>query len=207
MEGSTSGVRIISRRMVRRESTSLRNGMPPEPENTHLTPWDLRMITVDYIQNGQHAVEHLVSSFVRALARFYPLADCHTVAEINDGVSPPSLLASPSPTSPPRFTSHGWLVTNSTCETCLFRPICLIHSFAKLVSKLLATRLARFLNLLVEPNQSAFIKGRSIQDSSDMCKDQSSSVIRKKARILLKLDLAKAFDTVSCPFSHRGIAA
>lgn len=94
MEGSTGGVRIISRRMVRRESTSLRNGMPPEPENIHLTLWDLRMITVDYIQNGQHAVEHLVSSFARALARFYPLADRHTVAEINDGASPPSLTIS-----------------------------------------------------------------------------------------------------------------
>jgi hypothetical protein len=39
-----------------------------------------------------------------------------------------------------------------------FRPISLIHSFAKLMSKLLANRLAGQLQHLVSPNQSAFIK-------------------------------------------------
>ena len=40
-----------------------------------------------------------------------------------------------------------------------FRPISLVHSFAKLVTKILANRLASYLNQLVSPNQSAFIKG------------------------------------------------
>lgn len=104
MEGSTAGFRVMSRRMVRPESTSSRNVVPLEPETIHLTPWDLRMITVDYIQKGvllpkpptggQHAVEHLVSSFACALGRFHPLAGRLTVTEINDGATPPSLAIS-----------------------------------------------------------------------------------------------------------------
>jgi hypothetical protein len=41
-----------------------------------------------------------------------------------------------------------------------FRPISLVHSFAKLVTKVLANRLAKKLNEIVSPNQSAVIKGR-----------------------------------------------
>jgi hypothetical protein len=40
-----------------------------------------------------------------------------------------------------------------------FRPISLVHSFAKLITKLLSSRLASRLNDLVSPNQNAFIKG------------------------------------------------
>lgn len=39
-----------------------------------------------------------------------------------------------------------------------FRPIRLMHSFAKIVTKLLANRLASRLQLMVSPNQTAFIK-------------------------------------------------
>jgi hypothetical protein len=41
-----------------------------------------------------------------------------------------------------------------------FRPITMIHSFAKIVSKVLALRLAAKLELLVDKNQNAFIKSR-----------------------------------------------
>jgi len=46
-----------------------------------------------------------------------------------------------------------------------FRPISLTHSFGKIVSKLLASRLAPELNGMVSRAQSAFIKRRSIQDN------------------------------------------
>jgi hypothetical protein len=45
------------------------------------------------------------------------------------------------------------------------RPISLVHSFAKLVTKILANRLAGKLHQIVTPNQSAFIKGGFIQDN------------------------------------------
>jgi hypothetical protein len=46
-----------------------------------------------------------------------------------------------------------------------YRPISLMHNVAKILSKILANRLAPHLASLVSPCQSAFIKGRSIQDN------------------------------------------
>jgi hypothetical protein len=47
----------------------------------------------------------------------------------------------------------------------IFRPISLIHSFAKLVSKVLSIRFCKHINNLVSTSQSAFIKKRCIQDN------------------------------------------
>jgi hypothetical protein len=46
-----------------------------------------------------------------------------------------------------------------------FRPISLIHSFAKIVSKVLALRLQPIIDGLISTSQSAFIKKRCIQDN------------------------------------------
>ncbi|KAM0831273.1 hypothetical protein ACQ4PT_065654 [Festuca glaucescens] len=43
-----------------------------------------------------------------------------------------------------------------------YRPISLVHSFAKLFAKLLANRLSPLMPALVDKSQSAFIKGRCI---------------------------------------------
>jgi hypothetical protein len=63
---------------------------------------------------------------------------------------------------------------------------------------------------LVSPNQSAFVKGRSINDNFMMVRETAKAIHRQKTpRILLKLDIGKAFDSVSWPFlfeviSHLG---
>ncbi|CAO2198562.1 unnamed protein product [Urochloa humidicola] len=87
MQGSGGGgsgrVQVISRRMVRADP-------PPasESEEIHLTPWDLRMLTVDYFQDGivlpkpnrepgqddLAVMDRLSPAFAIALRRFYPLA-------------------------------------------------------------------------------------------------------------------------------------
>jgi hypothetical protein len=82
-----------------------------------------------------------------------------------------------------------------------FRPISLVHSFVKLITKILANRLASKLNVMMSPNQSAFIKGRFIQDNF-MLVQQTSRLLHQqnKASLLLKLDITKAFDSLSWPF-------
>jgi hypothetical protein len=46
-----------------------------------------------------------------------------------------------------------------------FRSISLIHCFSKLFAKLLSSRLASHMHLLVRPNQSSFICGWVIHDN------------------------------------------
>jgi hypothetical protein len=60
-----------------------------------------------------------------------------------------------------------------------FRPISLIHSFAKLVTKMLANRLGPYLQELVASNQSAFVRGRSIHDNF-MLVQHSIKTLHKK---------------------------
>jgi hypothetical protein len=82
-----------------------------------------------------------------------------------------------------------------------FRPISLVHSFAKLVAKLLATRLAPRMPELVRCNQSSFIKGRCIHDNFVLVRHSAMLLHRRKVpAVLLKLDVARAFDSVSWPF-------
>lgn len=82
-----------------------------------------------------------------------------------------------------------------------YRLISLIHAFGKLFSKLLANILAPKLQQMISKNQSVFIKGRNIQDNflfvNSLVRELHSS---KTSAILLKLDIAKALDTVSWPY-------
>jgi len=86
----------------------------------------------------------------------------------------------------------------------------LVHSFAKLVTKMMANRLAPLLDSMVASNQSAFIRGRCIHDNF-MLVQQTIKVLhrRKVASLFLKLDISKAFDSVAWTFlleilSHLG---
>ncbi|WVZ95183.1 LOW QUALITY PROTEIN: hypothetical protein U9M48_040980 [Paspalum notatum var. saurae] len=83
-----------------------------------------------------------------------------------------------------------------------FRPICsLVHSFAKLLTKLLANRLAPKLGCLVSANQSAFIRGRCIHNNFLLVQQMARFLHRQREpRLLLKLDISKAFDSVAWPF-------
>ena len=78
-----------------------------------------------------------------------------------------------------------------------FRPISLTHSVAKLISKLMANRLAGSLDQSVSRAQSAFIKKRSIHDNFLYTQNVIKELHRAKyPALFLKLDIAKAFDSV-----------
>jgi hypothetical protein len=82
-----------------------------------------------------------------------------------------------------------------------YRPISLIHSFGKLFAKGLALRLAPKMDQLVQSNQTAFIRGRIIHENFRTFQLACRWLhAKRKPAMLLKVDLTKAFDTVSWPF-------
>ncbi|WVZ96579.1 hypothetical protein U9M48_042196 [Paspalum notatum var. saurae] len=70
-----------------------------------------------------------------------------------------------------------------------------------LVSKLLAVRLAAHLHGLVSCNQTAFVWGRVLHDSYKFVQAAAAHFRKKKIPVpLLKIDISKAFDTISWKF-------
>jgi hypothetical protein len=87
---------------------------------------------------------------------------------------------------------------SGACEPGDFRPISLVHSTIKIFSKVLTRRLSPILPNLVSENQGAFLKGRSLHDNFKLVKESTKFLKKKKDNsLLLKLVIAKAFDTVA----------
>ncbi|GJX56334.1 probable L-cysteine desulfhydrase, chloroplastic [Tanacetum coccineum] len=83
-----------------------------------------------------------------------------------------------------------------------FRPIGCCNVIYKCISKILTSRIKKGLNKLVNLNQSAFIQGRSIQDNILLTQELLKGYNRKggSKRCSLKIDIAKAYDTISWEF-------
>jgi hypothetical protein len=82
-----------------------------------------------------------------------------------------------------------------------FRPISLIHVIPKIIAKAMARRLSPKMNDIVSRSQSAFIKSRTIHDNFMYVRNTTRQLHRSKTpSLLIKLDIAKAFDTVRWDF-------
>ena len=103
---------------------------------------------------------------------------------------------------------HGKYCTaakkNDAVDATDYRPVSLMHSATKILCKVLAMRLAPEMQKLMSSGQSAFIHGRSIQDNFLYVKNVIKEAHVKKSPLLfLKLDIAKAFDSLDWGFLLR----
>ena len=86
-------------------------------------------------------------------------------------------------------------------EVADFRPFNLIHGVAKIFAKVLAVCLAPLLLALVSKVQNALIGGRSMHENFKfVCNTAKVLHKRKTTVVLMKIDISKAFDTLSWEF-------
>lgn len=107
----------------------------------------------------------------------------------------------------PKYFSHACLVllpkVDHPNKLADFRPISLSNFTNKIISKLICLRLAPILPNLISPNQSGFVKGRSIKENI-MLAQEIIHQIKKPivgGNVVIKLDMAKAYNRVSWSFT------
>ncbi|KAG6783515.1 hypothetical protein POTOM_012964 [Populus tomentosa] len=90
-----------------------------------------------------------------------------------------------------------------------FRPISCCNILYKCISKIIVSRLKSVLNDIIGPAQSAFLPGRSISDAILLTQElmHNSHLSNGPSNCALKIDLQKAFDTVSWEFILAGLKA
>ncbi|XP_058755939.1 uncharacterized protein LOC131629160 [Vicia villosa] len=82
-----------------------------------------------------------------------------------------------------------------------YRPICLVGSLYKILSKMLVARIKKVLGSLISCNQSAFVPGRNMLDGVLMVNEVIDWAKRNKLGcLLLKVDFEKAYHSLSWNF-------
>jgi hypothetical protein len=110
------------------------------------------------------------------------------------------------------FFQHNWIMSNFNANTlCVnfnantiaqFRPIDLANFKFKIISKVLADRLAQIMPSIISKEQRGFIKGREIKDCICLT-SEAINLLHKKSyggNLAIKIDIAKAFDTIDWSF-------
>lgn len=83
-----------------------------------------------------------------------------------------------------------------------FRPITCCNVIYKIITKLMTKRKNEVLPFLISESQTTFVQGRSIMTNILVCQDLVHNYNKngEVARCLMKIDLQKAYDTVSWDF-------
>ena len=84
------------------------------------------------------------------------------------------------------------------------RLISLVGGLYKILSKVLANRIKRIMDKVISKSQNAFVEGRQILDAVLIANELvDSSLRRKKCGLVCKLDIEKAYDSISWEFLYQ----
>jgi hypothetical protein len=82
-----------------------------------------------------------------------------------------------------------------------FKPIAICNVIYKIVSKLVANRLKPLLKYIVSKEKGGFVEGRQVLDGIFIAHEIVHSVKKnRKEGMLIKLDMSKEYDQISCHF-------
>jgi len=114
-----------------------------------------------------------------------------------------------------QFFQSGWIMPSYNANALIlipkgpnselveqYRPIAMVNFKFKVISKILAYRLAQILPSIISKNQKGFIQGRNIKDCICLA-SEAINLMHKKSfagNIALKIDIHKAFDTLNWNF-------
>jgi Reverse transcriptase (RNA-dependent DNA polymerase) len=91
--------------------------------------------------------------------------------------------------------------TASTTHIFDYRPISVLSSIPKIITKILATRLQKYLLQLVNQQQTAFVKGKQLMQTFISTRETLNHLAKNKIpSVFLKINFRKAFDTLSWDF-------
>lgn len=83
-----------------------------------------------------------------------------------------------------------------------YRPISCLNTIYKVISRILVKKLKPTLSTLILPSQTAFVKGRLLVENTTLAGELINGYHKNKGskRITIKVDIPKAFDTLSWDF-------
>ncbi|XP_026429794.1 uncharacterized protein LOC113326221 [Papaver somniferum] len=83
------------------------------------------------------------------------------------------------------------------------RPIALCNTSYKIISKIMSSRMKKFMKKIISPLQASYVPGRQISDNIHLAQEIVHTMKNKKELskyLALKLDMSKAFDRLEWPF-------
>lgn len=114
-----------------------------------------------------------------------------------------------------QFFSDEWILPNYNSNTIVlipkqdnvdsidqYRPTALANFKHKILTKIIADRLAQIMPTIISKEQRAFIHGRNIRDCICLT-SKAVNLLHKKCyggNVALKIDISKAFDTIDWKF-------
>ncbi|XP_058776538.1 uncharacterized protein LOC131650843 [Vicia villosa] len=169
------------------------------------------------ITDNNRMADIAVNFFTNLFGSAGSLHDLSLVEEVIPALVTPSMnsIMTILPSHDEIRNAHGWIIPNYNVSKIIlipkspeahsmdiYRPIALSNFKFKIITKIIAVRLSSILPILISKEQRGFVHGRNIRDCICLASEAVNVLDNKSTfgNIALKVDISKAFDTISWEF-------